>query len=53
MPDGKKCGKKAKTYKYICDKHAEEQETKNYGRYCEICGADTFNELKHKKECMN
>jgi hypothetical protein len=23
---------------------AEEQETKPYGRYCEVCGCDMFNE---------
>lgn len=53
MPDGKKCGKRTKTHKYICDEHAEEQEIKLYGRYCESCGIDSFNELKHKKDCNN
>lgn len=51
MPNGKSCGRKTKTYKYICDEHAEEQEIIPYGRYCEFCGIDTFNELKHKKDC--
>ena len=38
------CGKKTKIYKYICDKHAEKQETKPYGKFCEGCGADLFEE---------
>lgn len=51
------CGKKRvkgyynKFYKaFICEKCAEEQETKPYGRCCEFCGADLFTEA-HKKGC--
>jgi hypothetical protein len=51
LPNGKKCGKQTRTYKYICDEHGEEQEIKPYGRYCEECGIDTFNELHHQKKC--
>jgi hypothetical protein len=49
--DGKLCGKETTTYKYICDEHAEEVELEPYGRYCEFCGIDTFNEKKHKEGC--
>jgi len=51
--DEKECGKRTKVHKYICDEHAEEVETIPYGRYCESCRIDTFNELKHKKDCGN
>ena len=51
------CGKKEskgyynKHYKdFICNECAEEQEAIPYGRYCEICGCDTFLEA-HKKNC--
>jgi len=44
------CGRKTKTYKYICDKHAEEVETVPYGRFCEFCGIDTF-QSEHKRDC--
>jgi hypothetical protein len=45
LPNGEVCNK------YICDEHAEEVELIPYGRFCEYCGIDTFNELKHKDEC--
>jgi len=44
LEDGKICGKEAKTHKYICDKHAEEQEMEPYGRFCEFCRAGLFEE---------
>jgi hypothetical protein len=51
------CGKgKVKGYynkhynTFICDECAEEQETRPYGRYCEMCGCDTFTE-RHKEGC--
>lgn len=50
FPDGSICNRTTKTYNFICDEHADEQELKPYGRYCEFCGADTFNEF-HKKGC--
>jgi hypothetical protein len=53
------CGKgKVKGYynkhynTFICDECAEEQETRPYGRYCEMCGCDTFTE-RHKEGCGN
>ena len=50
LPDGKPCNRKTKTHNVICDEHAEKQELEPYGRYCEFCGADTFNE-HHKEDC--
>lgn len=51
LPNGEQCNQKTKTYIFICDKHAEEQELKPYGRYCEFCGIDTFNIKNHKEDC--
>lgn len=48
---GIKCNKVTETHMYICDYHAEIQETKPYGQYCEFCGIDTFNVLEHKEDC--
>ena len=45
------CNNKTNTYKYICDECAEKQEIKPFGRYCEYCGIDLFNEENHKKNC--
>jgi len=50
LSDGKTCNKETETHKFICDEHADEQEIPPYGRYCEYCGTDTFNE-PHKKDC--
>lgn len=36
--------KKVSSYNFICDECAEEQEVKPYGRYCEGCNADLFND---------
>jgi hypothetical protein len=49
--NGRVCGRETNLYKYICDEHAEEVEDTPYGRYCEFCGIDTFNEKKHKEGC--
>lgn len=51
LSNGLKCNKKTETYKFICDEHAEKQEQKPYGRYCESCGIDTFNYDDHKGDC--
>ena len=51
LPNGEQCNRKTETYKYICDEHAEIQEIKPYGRYCEFCGIDTFNHDEHKEDC--
>jgi hypothetical protein len=42
-----------KFYKqFICLSCAEEEEIKPYGRYCDICGCDTFSE-RHKEDCTD
>jgi predicted amidophosphoribosyltransferase len=46
------CGKETSSYRYICNECAEEQEAKPYGRYCDECGADMFDE-DHKEGCGN
>lgn len=51
LRNGKRCGRPTKMHKYICDKHAELAEDQPHGRYCEHCGIDTFNGLRHKKGC--
>lgn len=51
LENGKICGRKTESYKYICDLHAEEVEAIPYGRFCEFCGMDTFNEKYHRKGC--
>jgi hypothetical protein len=52
LDNGNKCNKKTETHKFICDFHADIQEIKPYGRYCEFCGIDTFNIERHKPNCL-
>lgn len=46
----KDCRRKTKTYKFICDECAEIVEFLPYGRFCQECGADTFQE-EHDISC--
>lgn len=46
------CNKETNLYLNICDKCAKEKELEPYGRYCEKCGCDMFNE-EHKGVCKD
>lgn len=49
--NGEQCQNETNMYRFVCDEHAEELEHEIYGRYCEFCGIDTFNEDKHLDFC--